>query len=473
MTQLNPINHFFMRNSLTSYLMHIIKLMISMFDYDLIIIGGGVGGTAVGALLASKGFETLLIEKNKFIGGRCSTYEKEGFKMDVGVHTFGRTSRGPHGKILKMIGMEDAIHWVLCRNPGPRWFYQGKFWKFPKELKEVIPHSDFSSLMKLFRDVLKMKNLDEFERKSAKDLLSQYTDNNLVHSFVDIISLLYFVVPYYQTSASEFVRCLSSLSADYRIGYPKGGCESIPLSYAQGIEKFGGKIQTSQSVKKIIIKNEKVEGIELDNGKFISSKFVISNAGIRETINNIVGRKHFTGSYLKKVDNLKLVTSFSSHNPEESFNSLLKGKVPEEVFLFVPIPSNYDSNLAPQGKQLLIAGTAVPQKNFEINREKWIENSLKSLETIFPDLSDNLLWYDVSTPNDLDKLGGKEASVIGISQITKQTGNDRPSPELPIEGLYLVGGDAGGWGIGTELAAKSAIECSEIILAKYQKRKYS
>ena len=469
--------------------MHIIKLMISMFDYDLIIIGGGVGGTAIGAILASKGFKTLLIEKNKFIGGRCSSYEKEGFKIDIGVHTFGRTSRGPHGKILKMIGMENAIDWVLCRNPGPRWFYQGKFWKFPRELKELIPHSDFSSLMKLFRDVVKMmkkKNLEEFERKSAKDLLSQYTDNNLVHSFVDIISLLYFVVPYYQTSASEFVRCLSSLSADFSIGYPKGGCESIPLTYAQGIEKFGGNILTGQSVKKIIVENEKVQGIELENGKFISSKIVISNAGIRETINNTVGRKHFMSNYLKKIENLKyslsaltlkialkkpitdfkVVTSFSLHNPEESFSSLINGKVPEEIPLFIPIPSNYDSNLAPKGKQLLIAGTAVPQENFEKNREKWIENSLKSLETIFPDLSDNLLWYDVSTPKDLDKLGGKEASVIGISQITSQTGNDRPSPELPIEGLYLVGGDAGGWGIGTELAAKSAIECSEIILAK-------
>ncbi len=204
-----------------------------------------------------------------------------------------------------MIGMEDAIDWVLCRNPGPRWFYQGKFWKFPRELKEVIPNSDYSSLMKLFRDSMKMKNLEEFERKSAKDLLSQYTDNNLVHSFVDIISLLYFVVPYYQTSASEFVRCLSSLSADFSIGYPKDGCEAIPLSYAQGIEKFGGNILTGQSVKKIIVENEKVQGIELDNGKFISSKFVISNAGIRETINNMIGRKFFKGNYLKRISVLK------------------------------------------------------------------------------------------------------------------------------------------------------------------------
>ncbi|MFX0003437.1 MAG: phytoene desaturase family protein [Candidatus Hermodarchaeota archaeon] len=457
-----------------------------MFDYDIIIIGGGIGGTAVGAILASKGFKTLLIEKNEFLGGRCSTYEKEGFKIDVGVHLFGRSSKGPHGKILNMIGMEDAIEWVLCRKPGPRWFYQGRFWAFPRELKEFIPSSDYSGLMKLFRDVLKMKNLEGLEKKSAKSLLTKYTTNNLVHSFIDIISLLYFVIPYYQTSASEFIRCLSSLSTDFSIGYPKGGCISIPQAYASGIEKFGGIIQTSQTVSKIVVENRRVQGIELDNGKFISSKVVISNAGIRETINSMIGRHFFNKEFLKKIDELKysisaltfkvalkkpitkfkLITSFSSYDPEERFNSVLKGKVPEDVFLFIPIPSNFDDSLAPKGKQLLIAGTAVTREGFEKNSEKWIKNSLNSLHNVLPDLSKNLMWYDVSTPKDIYQLGGKEASVIGLAQIMNQTGHYRPSHKMPIEGLYLVGGDAGGWGIGTELAAKSALECAEQILEK-------
>ncbi|MHA1105946.1 MAG: phytoene desaturase family protein [Promethearchaeota archaeon] len=455
-----------------------------MYDYDIVIIGGGVGGTAIGAILASKGFKTLLLEKNKFLGGRCSTYEKDGFKIDVGVHLFGRSSKGPHGEILNMIGMGDAIDWVLCRKPGPRWFYQGKFWAFPRELKEFVPASDFSSLMKLFRDVMKMKNLEDFERKSAKSLLSKYTSNKLIHSFIDIISSLYFVIPYHETSASEFVRCLSSLAAESSMGYPKGGCISIPRAYAHGIEKFGGEIQTSQSVSKIVVENEKVQGVELDNGEFISSKLVISNAGIRETVNNMIGRKIFKRNYIENIDklkysisaltlkialkkpitNFKLVTSFSSYDPEEHFNSLLKGNVPEEPFLFIPVPSNFDANLAPKGRQLLIAGTTVTQEGFEKNQDKWIKNSFASLQKVFPDLSKNLMWYDVSTPKDISQLGGKEASVVGLSQMINQTGNDRLSPKLPIEGLYLVGGDAGGWGIGTELAAKSALECAEQII---------
>lgn len=457
-----------------------------MFDYDIVIIGGGVGGTAIGAILASKGFKTLLLEKNKFIGGRCSTYEKNGFKIDVGVHLFGRSSKGPHGEILNIIEMENAIDWVICRKPGPRWFYQSKFWSFPRELKELVPVSDFSSLMKLFRDVMKMKNLDEFERMSVKSLLSKYTSNNLVHSFIDTISSLYFVIPYYETSASEFVRCLSSLATDFSMGYPKGGCISIPRAYASGIEKFGGKMQTNQSVSKIVVENEKVQGVELDNGKFISSKLVISNAGIRETVNNMIGRKFFKRNFIENIDklkssisaltlkvalkkpitNFKLVTSFSSDEPEDRFNLLLKGKVPEEVPLFIPVPSNFDASLTPKGRQLLIAGTAVTQEGFEKNRDKWIKNSFESLQKVFPDISENLMWYDVSTPKDINQLGGKEASVIGLSQMINQTGNDRLSPKLPIEGLYLVGGDAGGWGIGTELAVKSALECAEQIMQK-------
>ena len=457
-----------------------------MSDYDLVIIGGGVGGTAVGAILASKGFKTLLIEKNEFLGGRCSTYEKEGFKIDVGVHLFGRSSKGPHGEILKMIGMQDAIDWVLCRKPGPRWYYQGKFWAFPRELKEFVPSSDFSSLMKLFRDVLQLKNLEELEKNSVKSLLSKYTTNTLIHSFVDIISLLYFVVPYYQTSASEFVRCLSSLSTDFSIGYPKGGCISIPQTYAKAIEKFGGNIQTGHSVSKIIIEAEKVQGVELDNGKFISSKLVISNTGIRETINNLIGRNFFERSYIENVDklkysisaltlklalkkpitNFKLVTSFSPYDPEKRFELLVNGKVPEEVFLFIPIPSNFDANLAPKGRQLIIAGTAVTEESFNKNQDKWINSSLESLNNVFPEISKNLMWYDVSTPKDIYHIGGKEASVIGLAQMINQTGDDRLPQKMPIDGLYLVGGDAGGWGIGTELAAKSALECADQIIKK-------
>ncbi len=455
-----------------------------MKDYDAIVIGSGIGGTGIGALLASKGLKIIVIEKNDVIGGRCSTYMKEGFKIDVGIHSFGRTGKGPLGKILHMIGMPNAVEWVLARNPGPRWFHRGKFWAFPRELKNFVPDSDFSVIMKLFRDVMRIKDTQMLDSISVKSWLSEYTSNTLIHSFISIFSSIYLVTPYYLASAGEFVRCLSSLSRDMSLGYPKGGCIAVPLAYIEGIKKYEGIVKTNVLVEKIVIKDEKVQGVELNTGEFVSSEIVISNAGIRETINNLVGRDYFNKKYLEYIDSLKysmsavtfkialkkpitdykVVSLFNLEDHETKFRSILKGNVPDDVDLFIPVPSNYDPNLAPQGKQLILAGTAVTPDNFEKHKEKWIKNSRKSLEMIFPELSDNLLWMDITTPNDIDMLAGKESTVVGIAQSIGQVGGDRPSSVLPIEGLYLVGGDAGGWGIGTELAAQSAIDCAEVIL---------
>jgi prolycopene isomerase len=460
-----------------------------MSVYDVAVIGGGVGGTAVGAILSSKGLRTLLVEKNKNIGGRCSTYEKKGFKIDVGVHSFGRTSKGPHGRVLKMIGMENAVEWVPARSPGPSQYYQGRFWKFPKELGGLIPPSDAQKVTRLFSEIMQVQDTKDLDNTNTKSWLSKYTNNTLVHSFINTICMLYFVIPYTEASAGEFVRCMSSLIKHLSTGYPKGGCISVPQAYADGISKFKGVVKTAISAKRIIVEDQRIRGVELADGEFVSSKTVISNAGIRETVNNLVGRSHFDGNYLEKVDklkysmsalalkvalkrpitDLKLVFSFSSEDPEQKYESILKGYVPDEVDLFIPIPSNYDPNLAPKGRQLIIAGTWMTQEIFDKNRERWIDNSMRCLQNIFPVLSDNLMWWDVTTPKDIELLAGKEASVVGVGQKVGQTGVNRPSSILPIEGLYIVGGDAGGWGIGTELAAESAIQCSELILKKHRK----
>jgi phytoene dehydrogenase-like protein len=76
---------------------------------DTVIVGGGIGGTAVGALLATAGQKVLLLEKNSIIGGRCASYERDGFIVDVGVHLFGLSGNGPLGEVCRRCGDPDAI----------------------------------------------------------------------------------------------------------------------------------------------------------------------------------------------------------------------------------------------------------------------------------------------------------------------------------------------------------------------------
>jgi len=55
-----------------------------MPDYDVVVIGGGVGGLSAAALCQKAGMKTLVLEQSQRIGGCCSTFEAEGFHFDVG-----------------------------------------------------------------------------------------------------------------------------------------------------------------------------------------------------------------------------------------------------------------------------------------------------------------------------------------------------------------------------------------------------
>ena len=55
-----------------------------MPDYDVIVIGAGGGGLSAGAILAKEGRKVLVLEQSDLIGGCCSTFEREGYKFDVG-----------------------------------------------------------------------------------------------------------------------------------------------------------------------------------------------------------------------------------------------------------------------------------------------------------------------------------------------------------------------------------------------------
>ena len=70
-------------------------------------------------------------------------------------------------------------------------------------------------------------------------------------------------------------------------------------------------------------------------------------------------------------------------------------------------------------------------------------------------------------PGQAEMLWGKQGGpCIGLGQSTTQVGENKPDFKTPIEGLYLVGADAGKEvsGVGIELAVSSGIKCGEELI---------
>ena len=51
---------------------------------DAVVIGSGVGGLTVAALLAKVGKKVLVLEQHEQAGGYCHSYTEKGFQFDIG-----------------------------------------------------------------------------------------------------------------------------------------------------------------------------------------------------------------------------------------------------------------------------------------------------------------------------------------------------------------------------------------------------
>ncbi len=457
--------------------------------YDVIVIGGGVGGTGVAELLSKKGLKVMLVEPIKYLGGRCSSYEKDGFKVPTYVHAFARVDRGPCQDLARQIG--ETIQWgrestavFMLKDREIHSNIAGG----PAQLNVIreagIPFSEVMKVgFRVTKDfVFNKKKWDkDLEELDVRSWLLKYTDNANIHALAACVSTASFVVPYWEAAMGEFVQIVKDIRKAGACGYPMGECGDIAETYVEAFKKFGGDFR-QERVSRIMVEDNCVKGVELKDGEKIEAPVVISNTGIKPTVLNLVGEDHFDGGYIdyvkelkhswsglvvkvaleQKITDMKACMYMPSDDPVDYYENVKRGVLPDEMNIWVTAPANMSPSLAPPGKQLLCAGSPVPYIP-GMDWKPWVERSFQTLEKLFPDIPKYTLWKDSVTPEQINKWVGKEGTVIGIAQCTGQVGKDRPSIESSIDGLYFVGSDVGKQAIGVELAAESAMRCANLV----------
>lgn len=78
-------------------------------DFDVIIIGAGIGGLTCGAVLAKKGMRVAVCERHSKIGGYAQNFSRKGFTFDSSVHSVSMADHGFICGLLSRLGVRDRL----------------------------------------------------------------------------------------------------------------------------------------------------------------------------------------------------------------------------------------------------------------------------------------------------------------------------------------------------------------------------
>ena len=87
-----------------------------MKESDVIIIGAGIAGLSLGALLAKDEIKVTLLERSNKIGGRAQIWENQGYLVDNGIHGFRRGRYGEVAKVAKKLGIKSKLKFMHRRD---------------------------------------------------------------------------------------------------------------------------------------------------------------------------------------------------------------------------------------------------------------------------------------------------------------------------------------------------------------------
>lgn len=452
---------------------------------DVAVIGGGIGGLTVGALLAGRGLKVSLFEKNSDIGGRVAVNWFRGASVDYGPHIFWTVDlEWKIGWILKSLGQK--IDWLeldplLLHKDGASIkldvkffrslaaFFRGKgSFNVPKQfltkedLKEVVP-----IVLELVN--LKETQIEELDSISLGKWLRKRTSNeNVLEAFRCIATVPLTIDDLDLLSAGEFVRSAQTFFKARRLTcYPKNGINDIIGNLANAIRKRDGGVFTDYGVEEIKIEKGKVKGLvarDIENNKAVDvkAKIVIYNGLVHE-IFDIADKKSFSKDEKKKIESMKgKVTSGLSviaglKNPLFSYNGPMlyhnKGHM-----RYLLCPSNILEACNQPCKPYIFYGHYV-EPSFLENKKKVLKNSellLEEFSGLYPRFKKEAKWIATGTIKTIDGLARKP----GL------TGKFKQDVESSIKGLFFVGDSVRGSGNGTSAAVDSARICFDRIMTK-------
>lgn len=485
-------------------------------DFDAIIIGAGNNGLSCACRLAGAGLRVGVFEGSNMVGGAARTEELwPGFRVSSASYVLSLMPPSIMGEFelerfgLRVLRMDpsmvqpfpDGKQLVIWRDPLHTLDEVAKFSKRDAETA-VKYYEDWERFFHVFdkhllttsppriadlEDELRGEGLDHLIPTmlygSVGDFMDEYFESDEVKAaFAPEAIIGSHAGPYTPGNMANMILHSMGMSTGVRgaWAYVEGGMGMVTGALRRSAEARGAQVFLGSRVKRVIVKGGKAVGVELDDGRVMHSRVIVSNADIKTSMLGLLDPDALPTQAKKSVESLKnigvsmkvhlaldglprfregidmgLASSSIIHiGPsleylERAYDESKYGKPSTHPFVSLEFPTVYDSTLAPQGKH--IASMFVQYTPYRLREGDWDDAKSKYVDVVLdtvqeyaPNIRDKIVNTHAYSPKDLERvIGIRGGNIHHIDVTLAQSFGNRPLPgwgyTTPIDGYYLCG----------------------------------
>ena len=314
---------------------------------DVVVVGAGLGGLTAAALLAKRGLDVLVLERNDRPGGSCGAFRRREWTLDLGaamLFGFGERGYNPHRFVMDELEEELEVyrHEAMYR----LWYGEEPvvFWPEPErflaELGRLFPSSIgqvealYRDLEKLYETVvsassvflspsetpsrelarglaahpLRQARLLSLLGRSARSLLRRRVRDEAVVRFFDKLTSTYAYTTIDETPAL----LAATMFVENHVGgtyYPAGSPLMLAGKLEKALEKRSGSIRYGATVSRILVegggRGARAAGVELESGERIAAREVIFGGTVWNLYERLLPRELVPPAALEKVHGLE------------------------------------------------------------------------------------------------------------------------------------------------------------------------